>query len=109
MIVKVGNTPTKALIDSGSAFSCCSLKFAETHNFTVFPLRIGDLKTLSTADGNKISIKGKVIVTMTLQGLRQDIECYVLDKLSQRFLLGNDFLLKTRAKMDFGSREIFFL
>ena len=45
---------------------------------------------------------------MTLQGLRQDIECYVLDKLSQRFLLGNDFLLKTRAKMDFGSREISF-
>ena len=108
MIVKVGGNPTKVLIDSGAAFSCCSLNFAKKNDFAIFPLRVGDLKTLSTASGSQLNLKGKTIITMTLQGLQQDIECYVLEKLSQSFILGNDFLLKTKAKLDFGSREIWF-
>ncbi len=108
MIVKVKGNPTKALIDSGAAFSCCSLIFAEKNEFNIFPLRVGDLKTLTTASGSHLNIRGKAIVTMTLQGQEQDIECYVLEKLSQSFIVGNDFLLETKAKLDFGLREIWF-
>lgn len=104
ILIKVKNRTVRALIDTGAGRSIISENFFHQLGLKYeigteyFP------KNLIVADGRLIPVKGKVGITIKVNGLNMSFEFLVLRNLQHPVILGTDFLDYHKADIDFGKK-----
>ena len=91
--VKIKNTKTQALIDTGSlSLSFLHKELATRLNLPIIPAL--DVAEVSMADSSVTAkIEGQCFVDIQLQNRKyENVKLYVLDNLCAQFILGQDFM-----------------
>ena len=107
ILIKIKNQRLVALVDSGAKCSCVDENLAKKLNFQ--PLREnGDPTFLYGANGNPMPVLGTVIMEINVQGLRLPASFRVIRNLTQKVILGTDFLEQNSAIIDLKNRIVSF-
>lgn len=109
LCAEVNHEPVCLLLDSGSSLSLLSeswymvfrriCKFPEVRKVKV---------TCVAANGENLPVLGSVKLSVKVQGLSWPITFVVVKGLKVSAILGCDFLEKTKAMLNYASREIYF-
>jgi len=108
VLVKLNSVPVKVLVDSGATRSCISAKFLSRLRLTPTPLDSQIPDDVFTANNTSMRILGQVELSVYLDGLIVPFTFIVLPTLFHDCIIGTDFLLKSRAKIDFRDRFVSF-
>jgi len=106
--IRINKFPIQALIDSGATRSCVSAKIVSKLKIPVSPLSPDVPEDVFTADNSSMHIVGQIDVSVNINGLIVPQTFIVLPSLFHDCLLGTDFLMRSRAKVDFCSRHVCF-
>jgi len=106
--IKINHHPIQALIDSGATRSCVSENLVSKFKLNVLPLSPNIPDDVFTADNSAMRIIGQIEVSLNINGLIVPHTFIVLPSLFHDCLLGTDFLLQSRANVDFYSRNVIF-
>jgi len=93
-----------ALFDSGATYSCIKKEIAQELGGIVSllePLNLGTAK-----EGDDIEAKERISLDFHLNGYRFSDEFIVIEKLSERVIIGAGTLQKWRFKLDFENDEV---
>ena len=102
--VSIQKKPLLAVIDSGSTVSLMSLNVAKKLHVKINPLLA---ISLQTAAGLKEKTRGCIRkLPIQFEGQGATIDCHVVGGVPYDLILGNDFLIKNKAKLDFKSKQI---
>ena len=105
VLLKVNNTVTKALIDTGANNSCVSASFVKRLSLYQNARNARSCSRLLTADGKPMTVRGIVDLSLNINGLIIPF-FHVVQHLHHQMLLGIDFLTKTRTNIDFSDGKI---
>ena len=97
-----------ALVDTGAGSSVISERLIRKLGMKIKPLDKNDLSVLSTADGNLIKVKGKVCLSIKLNGLTVPYDFLVVPAITEDLILGIDFLSHTKAEINCSDRTVTF-
>ena len=98
ILVNVGSTKVDAVIDSGSGSTIMSWKLFN-NLFANFPLS-GHVN-LKAASGHMLPVLGSVDLQLTLFGRTVIGAVHIVDNFQWDLLVGTDFLVKMKAKIDY--------
>ena len=90
--IKIQNSFTSVLLDSGSARSCVDLEYAQKLGLKIEPLESGEMHCLLAANQTKVIIQGKCKLELEVQSTKLNFDFLVLRDLSVKCLIGIDFL-----------------
>lgn len=97
----------RALIDTGASRSVISENFF--HDLRLkYEIGAGIPRNLIVADGRLVPVKGKVGITIKVNGLNMPFEFLILKNSQHAIILGTDFLEYHKAKIDFEEKVITF-
>src|ERR1700690_1784310 len=88
---------TETLIDSGASRSAIDAEFSKRLGLAIQPLEGDDPKILLTANGQTVSCLGRVELNLYVQGLNIVHTVLVLPNLSNKLLLGTDFMIDKKC------------
>ena len=108
VLLKVNNTVTKALIDTGANHSCVSASFVKRLRLHQNVRNARSCSRLFTADGKPMTVRGTVDLSLNINGLLIPFYFHVVEHLHHNVLVGIDFLTKTRTNIDFSEGKITF-
>ena len=106
--VKIHSVPRKILLDSGATRSCISSSFLKRLHLTPLPLDPSVSDEVYTADNTSLKILGQIELNLNINGLMVLQTFIVLPTIYNQCILGTDFLLQTKANIDFDSRIVSF-
>jgi gag-polyprotein putative aspartyl protease len=95
------------LVDTGSSKSCVRLDVVrDILKLPINALNDDDAKSLISASGEMIHVCGTVCLNLNLNGVPYVHRFAVLNKLTNEFILGSDFLIATKAKINYSSNNV---
>ena len=106
--IRLNRHPIQALLDSGATRSCVSAKIVSKLGINVSPLSPDVPEDVFTADNSSMHIVGQIEASVNINGLIVPQTFIVLPSLFHDCLLGTDFLMSSRANVDFGCRHVTF-
>lgn len=98
----VNNTRLPILIDSGSCTNLISRKYVGKKD--IFPIKFTSL--LKTANGRNLNILGATELKLTINGVKFRETAFVAESLSVPIIMGNFFLEKYDAKVEFSNNKL---
>ena len=100
-----GGSPAQFLLDSGASHCFIDKTFAETNGFALFPADA----SVTMANGNSATVSQCTApLKLRFQRHTSNVVCFVVDMLQQYdLILGDDWLVKHKAKMDFATRACY--
>ena len=106
--IRLNGTETLALVDTGASRSVASEECRRQIGAPLQPLEAGETSELYAADGRMVKIQGKIDCDIDIQGLIIPFKIFVVDQLTQKLIIGQDFLQFTKAKIDYSDNTITF-
>lgn len=106
--VKIYSTFVNSLIDTGSSYSVCSEWLIKRLRLPVEKIDSGDPEVLYGAEGAQIPITGKTVIPVKLNGLIVPFDFLIAGKLTQNLILGHNFLIHTKALINYNDSSITF-
>ena len=106
--IKIFNYFVNALIDTGCSTSVTSEQLINKLRIPIQRLEKGDPRFLFGANNSRITIVGKALISIKLNGLTVPFDFLIAKDLSHDILLGNDFLQDTRALIDYSDSSVTF-
>ena len=97
-----------ALVDTGCATSVLAERLLIRLRLLPQPLKSGDPNFLFGANGSRIRIIGKIMISVKLNGLTVPFDFLVSENLTHDLILGHDFLKETRALINYSDSSITF-
>ena len=100
-----GGSPAQFLLDSRASHCFIDKTFAETNGFALFPADA----SVTMANGNSATVSQCTApIKLRLQRHTSNVVCFVVDMLQQYdLILGDDWLVKHKVKMDFETRACY--
>lgn len=96
--VTLGDTKTKALIDTGA-----NKNFLSTTTYADKALNPSHVKQVLAANGNHVKVLGKISIDVTIGSRSFTQTFHVLDQLHHNLILGFDFMKTHGAFLNFGN------
>src|SRR2546425_1719072 len=106
--VKIFNHFVTALIDTGCMQSVLSERLLQRLRLFPDKLEVGDTQCLFGANGSRIQIIGKIVISIKLNGLTIPYDFLVAKQLTHDLILGHDFLTETKALINYSDNSITF-
>ena len=109
-LIKVGlnGKDTLALVDTGASRSVASEDCRKQIGATLQPLEQGEISQLFAADGRVVKIQGKIDCDININGLIIPFKILIVNQLTQKIIIGQDFLQHTQAKIDYSDNTVTF-
>jgi hypothetical protein len=104
--LKINQTKTRCLIDSGSFHSIIAKHLAHRLRIKVQPLTEETQQTLFSASGSQLRLIGTADVILNISELHIPHTLYVCENLSESLILGRSFLTDSSAVIDFRNQTI---
>ena len=101
VLVTVGDRRTQALVDTGAAISCTSRAFLGKTSLNHGQLKPSDISTIVGVGNTHHKVLGTLDIDVAIGGAKFSQIFYVIDQLYHPVILGQDFLSKHNAKIDF--------
>ena len=92
IVGKLDNVQTHFLIDTGAAVSAVNEEFLEKLSKDRFSVCHDGFQNLTSVDGNRLSVQGKVKLPMTIQDQSFLFDFHVIRNIAYEAILGRDFL-----------------
>jgi len=108
VLLKVNNTVTEALIDTGANNSFVSASFVRRLRLYQNVRNARSCSRLFTAGGKPMIVRGVIVLSLNINGLIIPFCFHVVEYLHHQMLLGIDFLTKIRTNIDFSDGKITF-
>ena len=100
--IRVGKISQSAMVDSGAQISCMSEEiFRKSGLSEQFELQKPDLEYVLGVSGTPVKVKGTVVLPIAISKLEVQQKFYIFEKFRQPIILGVDFLIDQRAKVNF--------
>lgn len=101
--VTLGDTKTKALIDTGANISVINKNSLSTTTYADKALNPSHVKQVLAANGNHVKVLGKISIDVTIGSRSFTQTFHVLDQLHHNLILGFDFMKTHGAFLNFGN------
>ena len=100
--IRVGKVSQSAMVDSGAQISCMSEEiFRKCGLSEQFELQKPDLEYVLGVSGTPVKVKGTAVLPIVISKLEVQQKFYIFEKFRQPIILGVDFLIDQRAKVNF--------
>ena len=100
--IRVGKISQSAMVDSGAQISCMSEEiFRKSGLSEQFELQKPDLEYVLGVSGTMVKVKGTVVLPIAISKLEVQQKFYIFEKFRQPIILGVDFLIDQRSKVNF--------
>jgi len=101
--VKINRTQTRALIDTGSYFTCINANFSHRNGLEIIPPNMNTPTTMLGADGTQLDVMGSATANISIAGYMHTVDSVVVNDLFHNVILGIDVLRQLRAVIDIHS------
>ena len=98
----------RALLDTGSCATCISSDLVKTLKISIESLQPGSINSYFTANNTPLNVLGTAELDINLQGLIIPFTAVVMDNLSDRLIIGSNFLESTNAVIDYQNAIVSF-
>ena len=100
--IRVGKISQSAMLDTGAQISCMSYDvFKKSGLSEQFELQSSDLEYVLGVSGTPVKVMGTAEVPLTICKLELIQKFYIFEKFRQPIILGVDFLVRQKAKVNF--------
>ena len=100
--IRVGKISQSAMLDTGAQISCMSYDVYKKSGLSEqFELQSSDLEYVLGVSGTPVKVMGTAEVPLTICKLELIQKFYIFEKFRQPIILGVDFLVKQKAKVNF--------
>ena len=106
IFVKLNGRKIHSLIDTGSNATCISSKLAKQFKLEVHKLQKNSSNTYWAANNTEFHVLGTTKIDINLQGLFFHDTAFVVERLSDSFIIGAQSLLRNRAVIDYQNEVV---
>ena len=100
IVGKLDNVQTHFLIDTGAAVSAVNEEFLKKLSKDRFSVCHDGFQNLTSVDGNRLSVQGKVKLPMTIQDQSFLFDFHVIRNIAYEAILGRDFLKQHNCQIN---------
>ena len=106
--VELNGYSTLSLVDTGASRTVASEECRRQIGAPLQPLQHGEINKLYAADGRVVDIKGKIDCDVNINGLIIPFKILIVNHLTQKLIIGQDFLQYTKTKIDYADNSVTF-
>ena len=106
--IALNGKETLTLVDTGASRSVLSEECRRQIGAPLQPLQSGEISKLFAADGRVVNIQGKIDCDVNINGLSIPFKFLIVNQLTQKAIIGQDFLQHTKAKIDYADNTVTF-
>lgn len=107
--ISIGGEYHRALLDSGSEITCMSENFfnkmSKDTEFRILP--VTNMSVLVAIGAHRQRIKKQILLSCKIEQFEFDIVFYVISRLNESLILGNDWMTKYKVTLDFSNLSLY--
>ena len=104
ILISIGDKKTQTLVDSGASISCASKSFLSKTNIKIDRFAPSDISAIVGVGNTTHSVLGTLELPFKISGITISHKFYILEQLNHAIILGQEFMEKFKAKLDFDSK-----
>ena len=86
--------------------NCVSIDFVKKRNIPLLPLDCEDVNKMTCANGQRISVKNKIKLKFSIEGVKMESFFYVIPNLNYQLVLGSPFMHDYDCVHDYNKRTL---
>jgi hypothetical protein len=107
VVVHIGKTSTKALVDSGSQINVIKEEtYIKAKLDQKYSMRESETPLVTSISGATVRVLGKTMIPITVGGITLNTELYIIRRIKYSIILGLQFLQDANAKINFHNSQL---